>query len=75
MSYKHARIKLNYGGLRSIRDTDYFDSDHYGCTPYVDVLFTDDSSFRETIDLIGNPRDRVYDFAELVELSSTGDLP
>jgi hypothetical protein len=75
MAYKLARIKLNLGEQRAIKASDYFDADHYGCSPYVDGMITDDKPFRETCELIGDEAPKVGGFETLLEVIQGEPLP
>jgi hypothetical protein len=61
IAFKMARIKLNLGDARRIEAGDYFDAEHYGASPYFEVLVTDDRRFAETVAMIPQPVD-VRDF-------------
>jgi hypothetical protein len=51
-----ARLARTMGEGRKIQDSDLADAHHIACSPYIDVLVTDDNELRATIELV---RDRV----------------
>ena len=53
-SYQMARIVLNVGLGRKVRDSDLHDAHHYAMASYADVLVTQDGGIAETVRLIPN---------------------
>jgi hypothetical protein len=68
VDFRQAKILLNLGHLRAIKDSDAVDADIYGCSPYFDILVTEDQPFRDAIELIVDDRFELYCFKQLMSM-------
>ena len=50
--FRLAKVKLNVGNDMKIQGSDEIDADVFGCSPYVDIIVTDDKGFHRTCSLI-----------------------
>jgi hypothetical protein len=66
VSFSQVKIKLNVGGHEKIKDSDKVDADIYSCSPYYDVLYTEDSEFTKAINLIPENKIKVCNFEDLM---------
>jgi hypothetical protein len=62
-----ARIYLNVGENRSIKESDYYDAEHWAAATYADVLVRDDAAMTDTMKLISRA-DLIVEGFEAFEL-------
>ncbi len=70
VDYRQAKVKLNLGERRRISESDAVDADIYGCSPYYDILVTQDNDFRKAIELININNDafELKNFEQLMQI-------
>lgn len=71
VDFRQAKILLNLGEGRAVQESDSVDADIYACSPYFDILVTEDQKFREAIDKVVGNRFEIYGFSELMKMLET----
>lgn len=68
VDFRQAKVKLNLGEQRKILPSDAVDADIYGCSPYYDILVTQDKNFRDAVELIRDGSFELQTFEQLMQL-------
>lgn len=68
VDFSQVKILFNLGYGRAIKESDGVDADVYGCSPYYDVLVTDDKTLKEATALIADGRFEVYSFEQFMQM-------
>lgn len=66
VDFRQAKVRLELGERRKILESDAVDADTYGCSPYYDVLVTQDKKFRDAIELVIDDEFELQNFEELM---------
>lgn len=68
VDFRQAKILLNLGHNTAIKSSDAVDADIYGCSPYYEVLVTEDEGFKDTIELIVSDKLEIRSFKQLMSI-------
>ncbi len=68
VDFYQAKVRLELGERRKILPSDKVDADTYACSPYYNVLVTQDKRFRETIKLVVGDSFELKDFKDFMQM-------
>ncbi|MEK7153118.1 MAG: hypothetical protein AAB834_04165 [Patescibacteria group bacterium] len=68
VDFRQAKVLLELGYGRAIKESDGIDADMYGCSPYYGILVTDDKGLRETASHVVNGKFELYGFEQLMQM-------